>query len=123
METPAPQRKCPVPGRQYDTLQCASVVSHKSLDFGCHSERSEESRLFKYMRPFTSFRVTRKTFFSILLELRKDIRSGASKEEIARDRQEIRNDLKEIAGDKKELQQDRQELRRGRGELYQGRRG
>ena len=25
----------------------ASVVSHKSLDFGCHSERSEESRLFK----------------------------------------------------------------------------
>ena len=45
----------------------ASVVSHKSLDFGCHSERSEESRLFKYMRPFTSFRVTRKTFFSILL--------------------------------------------------------
>src|SRR3989338_6885530 len=76
----------------------ASVVSHKSLDFGCHSERSEESRLFKYMRPFTEpalrfftgftlrsftsfrmtdeglrmtgcegFRVTRKTFFSILL--------------------------------------------------------
>src|SRR3989338_4060373 len=51
----------------YAILGYTSVVSHKSLDFGCHSERSEESRLFKYMRPFTSFRVTRKTFFSILL--------------------------------------------------------
>ena len=33
----------------------SNVVRHKSLDFDCHSERSEESCLFKYMRPFTSF--------------------------------------------------------------------
>ena len=53
--------------QEAESVFVPSVVSHKSLDFGCHSERSEESRLFKYMRPFTSFRVTRKTFFSMLL--------------------------------------------------------
>ncbi len=38
--------------------KAASVVSHKSLYFDCHSERSEESGFFKNIRPFTSFRVT-----------------------------------------------------------------
>jgi hypothetical protein len=28
-------------------LKIASVVRHKFLDFDCHSERSEESRLLK----------------------------------------------------------------------------
>jgi hypothetical protein len=41
------------------------VRHHESLDLDCHSERSEESPLFKYLRPFTSFRVTAKTSFSI----------------------------------------------------------
>jgi hypothetical protein len=31
----------------------------------CHSERSEESRLFNKLRPFASLRVTEKTSFEI----------------------------------------------------------
>src|SRR3989338_2005338 len=42
-----------------------SVVSHKSLYFDCHSERSEESRLFKYMRPFTEFTLRLFTSFRV----------------------------------------------------------
>src|SRR3972149_10298809 len=63
-ERAAPSRRGPVVSRARLQGLTSSVVSHKSLDFDCHSERSEESRLFKYMRPFTSFRVTRKKPFS-----------------------------------------------------------
>src|SRR3990167_11227740 len=45
--------------------QQPSVVSHKSLYFDCHSERSEESRLFKYMRPFTEFTLRLFTSFRV----------------------------------------------------------
>ena len=43
----------------------SSVVRHKSLYFDCHSERSEESRLFKYMRPFTEFTLRLFTSFRV----------------------------------------------------------
>jgi hypothetical protein len=38
-------------------------LRHESLDLDCHSERSEESRPFKSMRPFTSFRATSEDLF------------------------------------------------------------
>ena len=47
----------------------------------------------------------------------KDIRNGASKEEIFRDRQEIRADVKEIGNDRRELRQDQNTLQSARREL------
>ena len=43
-------------------------------------------------------------------ELRHDIRNGAGKEEIRKDRQEIRDDFKEIHKDRTELRQDQARL-------------
>jgi hypothetical protein len=34
------------------------------IDNNCHSERSEESRIFKRLRSFTSFRMTEKNTFA-----------------------------------------------------------
>ena len=45
-------------------------------------------------------------------ELRRDIRRGASREEIARDRAEVRQDIREIWQDRREIRQDHGELRR-----------
>src|SRR4030095_10183994 len=50
-------------------------------------------------------------------ELRRDIRNGASKAEIYRDRQEIRADVKEIRKDRTELRHDQGTLQSARREL------
>jgi hypothetical protein len=43
----------------------AKSASYKSLHWGiCHSERSEESRISNYLRPFASLRVTQKSSFA-----------------------------------------------------------
>jgi hypothetical protein len=50
-------------------------------------------------------------------ELRRDIRAGASKDEIAKDRQEIRDDLTSMRKTREDLANDRASLnaaRRGR---------
>src|SRR3990167_2314914 len=70
----APERSRSPPTRNSFAF-APSVVSHKSLYFDCHSERSEESRLFKYMRPFTSFRVTRKKPFSASCQCKETLDS------------------------------------------------
>jgi hypothetical protein len=36
------------------------ALAKLSIDNNCHSERSEESRIFKRLRSFTSFRMTKK---------------------------------------------------------------
>jgi hypothetical protein len=51
------------------------------------------------------------------LLLRRDIRNGASQQEIFKDRQEIRDDLKEIGKDRKELVKDQGTLQSARREL------
>jgi hypothetical protein len=53
------------------------------------------------------------------VELRRDIRNGASEAEIRRDRQEIRADLREIRSDRRELWQDQARLDAARQELKQ----
>jgi hypothetical protein len=50
-------------------------------------------------------------------ELRSDIRNGASKQEISKDRQEIRGDFKEINKDRTELRHDQGTLQSARSEL------
>ena len=44
------------------------------------------------------------------MELRHDLRTGASKTELMKDRQEIRGDMKEIRGDRVELRKDQGKL-------------
>ena len=51
------------------------------------------------------------------MELRRDLRNGASKAEILKDRQEIRGDLKEIHSDRVDLRNDQAKLDAARGEL------
>jgi hypothetical protein len=48
--------------RQITEVIAASVVRHKSLYFDCHSEHSEESRLFKHIRPFKEFTLNERFF-------------------------------------------------------------
>ncbi|MFZ5447012.1 MAG: hypothetical protein ACOZFS_00030 [Thermodesulfobacteriota bacterium] len=44
----------------------ATITSYFKTSYsGCHSERSEESRLFKYLKPCATLRVTRKTSFEM----------------------------------------------------------
>ncbi|HSQ11571.1 MAG TPA: hypothetical protein VLM90_01065, partial [Candidatus Deferrimicrobium sp.] len=50
------------------------------------------------------------------LELRRDIRNGASKEEILQGRREIRGDLKEIRESRAELSRDQARLEAARRE-------
>jgi hypothetical protein len=50
-------------------------------------------------------------------ELRKDIRSGASKKEIIQDRREIRADVQKVQQNKKDLQQSQDRLQSARQEL------
>jgi catechol 2,3-dioxygenase-like lactoylglutathione lyase family enzyme len=59
------------PTRNRVFTRTTRVVRHKSLDLDCHSERSEESRLPKYMRPFSSFRVTGEKLFRYLVNVEK----------------------------------------------------
>ena len=51
------------------------------------------------------------------MELRRDLRNGASKAEILKDRQEIRGDLKEIRQDRVDLHNDQAKLDTARREL------
>ena len=51
------------------------------------------------------------------MELRRDLRNGASKGEIAKDRQEIRSDMKEIHCDRIDLRNDQAKLDSARREL------
>jgi seryl-tRNA synthetase len=50
-------------------------------------------------------------------ELRRDIRSGASRKEIAQDRREIRDDVRKVSANKKDLQQSQEKLQAARKEL------
>ena len=52
-----------------------------------------------------------------VMELRRDLRNGASKGEILKDRQEIKSDLKEIHGDRVDLRNDQNKLDSARREL------
>jgi len=50
-------------------------------------------------------------------ELRRDIRSGASRKEIAQERREIRDDMRKVSANKKDLQQSQEKLQAARKEL------
>jgi predicted nuclease with TOPRIM domain len=50
-------------------------------------------------------------------ELRRDIRSGASKQEILQDRREIRGDMKKIDANRKDLRQSQEKLQAAHREL------
>lgn len=50
-------------------------------------------------------------------ELRRDIRSGASKQEILQDRREIRDDMKKIDANRKDLRQSQEKLQAAHREL------
>jgi len=49
-------------------LPMTSVVFNSLKQRKCHSERSEESRFLKVLRPFALFRVTRERHFSTVFE-------------------------------------------------------
>jgi hypothetical protein len=50
-------------GPEKEILQ---AISKPQLLGYCHSERSEESRIFNWLRSFTPFRMTEKTGFEVV---------------------------------------------------------
>jgi hypothetical protein len=49
---------------EWKKTKIPKALAKPAIDLNCHSEQSEESRTFKQLRSFTSFRMTEKNRFA-----------------------------------------------------------